>query len=51
MSLSSFSRPALIPKKLMADFRNFKNNIDTQLASIIPPVFAFFEKNKDNKKI
>jgi murein DD-endopeptidase MepM/ murein hydrolase activator NlpD len=40
-----------IPKKLMAEFRNFKNEMDTRLASITPPTFALSEKGKDNSKI
>lgn len=40
-----------IPNNFIVDFRNFKNEMDIQIASIIPPVFAFVEKNKDNKKI
>lgn len=30
-----------IPKTLMVDFRNFRNEMDIKLASIIPSVFAF----------
>ncbi len=33
-----------IPKKLMANFRNFKNEMDVKLASIKPSVFVFAEK-------
>jgi len=40
-----------IPNNFMVDFRDSKNGMDVQIASIIPPVFAFVEKNKDNKKI
>ena len=39
-----------VPKKLMADFRRFRNQMDTQLASITPPVFAFAEKIRDNDR-
>lgn len=35
-----------IPNKLIADFRNFRNGMDTQLASITPPTFVL-AKNKD----
>jgi murein DD-endopeptidase MepM/ murein hydrolase activator NlpD len=38
-----------VPKKLMADFRRFRNQMDTQLASITPPVFALAEKMRDNE--
>lgn len=37
-----------IPKTLMADFRQFRHQMDMQLASITPPVFAFAEKIGDN---
>lgn len=37
-----------IPAKLMSDFRSFRNLMDTRLASIKPPVFAFAEKMQDN---
>ena len=37
-----------IPKTLMADFRQFRHQMDMQLASITPPVFAFAEKVGDN---
>ena len=40
-----------IPKKLMAEFTNFKEEMDILLASIKPQVFAFSENNKDNNKI
>ena len=40
-----------IPNNFMVDFRNSKNEMDIQIASIIPPFFAFVEKNKGNKKI
>jgi murein DD-endopeptidase MepM/ murein hydrolase activator NlpD len=40
-----------VPKKLMAEFRNFRNEMDTRLASITPPTFALSEKGKDNNKI
>jgi hypothetical protein len=30
-----------IPKTLMVDFRNFRNEMDIKLASITPSVFAF----------
>lgn len=40
-----------IPKKLMAEFTNFKDEMDILLASIKPQVFAFSENNKDNNKI
>jgi murein DD-endopeptidase MepM/ murein hydrolase activator NlpD len=35
-----------IPNKLIADFRNFRDGMDTQLASITPPTFVL-AKNKD----
>ncbi|RJR16523.1 MAG: hypothetical protein C4581_09880 [Nitrospiraceae bacterium] len=34
-----------VPAKLMAEFRSFRNQMDTQLASIRPPVFASAEQN------
>ncbi len=37
-----------MPKKLMADFRKFRNRMDIQLASITPPVFALAGKMRDN---
>jgi murein DD-endopeptidase MepM/ murein hydrolase activator NlpD len=37
-----------VPENLMADFRRFRSQMNTQLASITPPVFAFTEKNRDN---
>jgi murein DD-endopeptidase MepM/ murein hydrolase activator NlpD len=37
-----------IPGKLMAEFRSFRDRMDTQLASIKPPVFALAEKTRDN---
>jgi murein DD-endopeptidase MepM/ murein hydrolase activator NlpD len=40
-----------IPKKLMAEFKNFKIEMDIRLASIASPAFAIAEKNKDNSKI
>lgn len=40
-----------IPKKYMADFEKFRNDMDTRLASITPPSFAFVEQIKDNNKI
>jgi murein DD-endopeptidase MepM/ murein hydrolase activator NlpD len=40
-----------IPNNFVGDFRKFKNGMDIQIASIIPPGFVFVEKNKDNKKI
>jgi murein DD-endopeptidase MepM/ murein hydrolase activator NlpD len=40
-----------IPKNLMAEFRNFKNEMDTRLASITPPAFALSVKDKNNSKI
>ena len=40
-----------IPRKLMAEFKNFKNEMDTRLTSITPPTFIFTEKDKDNNKI
>ena len=33
-----------VPKTLIVDFRNFRNEMDIQLASIAPLVFAFTEK-------
>jgi murein DD-endopeptidase MepM/ murein hydrolase activator NlpD len=42
-------RGTSIPNKLMADFRNFKNQMDTRLASITPHAFAL--SVKDNSKI
>lgn len=41
-------RGASIPKTLMADFRSFRSQIDMELDSITPPVFAFAEKIRDN---
>jgi murein DD-endopeptidase MepM/ murein hydrolase activator NlpD len=39
-----------VPRKLMAKFKNFKNEMDTQLASITPPTSFFAGKdNYDNK--
>ncbi|MFZ6017334.1 MAG: peptidoglycan DD-metalloendopeptidase family protein [Nitrospirota bacterium] len=39
-----------IPEKIMAEFRNLKSQMDTQLASIsIHPVFALTEDRRDNK--
>jgi len=35
-----------IPEKIMVEFKTFKSQMDTQLASITPPVFAFAEKNE-----
>lgn len=37
-----------IPGKLMVQFRTFRNQMDTQLASIKPPAFSFAEKTRDN---
>jgi murein DD-endopeptidase MepM/ murein hydrolase activator NlpD len=37
-----------VPKQLMAAFRHFRNRMNTQLASITPPVFAFAQKKGDN---
>jgi murein DD-endopeptidase MepM/ murein hydrolase activator NlpD len=46
------SRGSAIPKKLMAEFRSFKSDMDNQLASIIPTkAFASAEKIKEEKKI
>lgn len=39
-----------VPKKLMADFGLFRNQMDTQLASITTPVFALAEKIRDNER-
>jgi len=41
-------RGRCVPKKLIAEFRDFKNKMDTRLASIIPTAFVFAEGNKDN---
>lgn len=43
-------RGEAVPKKLMADFRRFRNQMDTQLASITPQVFALAEKMRDNER-
>ena len=40
-----------IPKKLMAEFRNLKEEMDNLLASIKPQVFAFSENSKDNEAL
>ncbi|RJQ56805.1 MAG: peptidase M23 [Nitrospiraceae bacterium] len=37
-----------VPKKSMAGFREFRNRMDTRLASITPPVFAFTKEIGDN---
>lgn len=37
-----------VPKKLIAEFKTFKNQMDTQLASINIPVFVFAGKIRDN---
>ncbi len=37
-----------IPGKMMSEFRSFRDLMDTQLASIKPPVFAFAVKTRDN---
>lgn len=37
-----------VPKNLMAEFRKLRSRMDTQLASINPPVFALAEKMRDN---
>lgn len=42
-------RGRTVPQKLLAEFRDFKNKMDSQLVSITPPVFACVEKSKDNK--
>jgi len=39
-------RGGKIPEKIMTDFKTFKSQMDTQLASITPSVFAFAEKNE-----
>ncbi|MEW6214298.1 MAG: peptidoglycan DD-metalloendopeptidase family protein [Nitrospirota bacterium] len=36
-----------VPKKLMSEFTNFKNKMDTRLASITPSIFALAEKGID----
>jgi hypothetical protein len=41
-------RAESIPAGLLAEFRSYRNKMDTQLASIRPPVFAFAEKMRDN---
>lgn len=38
-----------IPKTLKAEFKDFKNEMNTRLASITATTFVFAEKNKDNK--
>lgn len=38
-----------IPKTVLAEFRNFKYQMDMQIASIKPPFFAFAGKSKENK--
>jgi murein DD-endopeptidase MepM/ murein hydrolase activator NlpD len=40
-------RGSSVPKKLRSEFRDFKNKMDTRLASITPSVFAFAEKGID----
>lgn len=37
-------RGSAIPKKLMAEFRGFKNQMDRRLASIIPKVVVLAKK-------
>jgi len=37
-----------VPKKLIAEFKTFKSQMDTQLASINIPVFVFAGKIRDN---
>lgn len=39
-----------VPKELMDEFGGFRNQMEEQLASIIPPVFALAEKMKDNER-
>lgn len=38
-----------IPKTVLAEFRNFKNQMDNRLATIAPPYYAKAGKNRDNK--
>jgi murein DD-endopeptidase MepM/ murein hydrolase activator NlpD len=40
-----------IPKTAMADFTIYKDKMDVQLASIIPPMFALADEKEENKKI
>lgn len=40
------TRGTSIPKTLMAEFRDFKNEMDARLASIAPPTFVFAEKQR-----
>jgi murein DD-endopeptidase MepM/ murein hydrolase activator NlpD len=40
-------RGSSVPKKLRSEFRDFKNKMDTRLASITPSVFAVAEKGVD----
>ena len=38
------SRGKTVPRKLMAEFKNFKNNMDIRLASITPKAFVCAKK-------
>lgn len=40
-----------VPRKLMAEFKSFKNDMDIRLASITPKAFACAEKIKGDKEI
>ena len=40
-----------IPKTAMSDFNMFKDKMDVQFASIIPPTFALADQKKENNKI
>ncbi len=40
-----------VPRKLMAEFKSLKNNMDIRLASITPKAFACAEKIKGDKEI
>jgi len=42
-------RAESIPGKLIAEFKSFRDQMDTQLASIKPPVFAFAVKTGDKQ--
>lgn len=41
-------RGSSVPKKLRSEFRDFKNKMDTRLASITPSAFIFAQGDKDN---
>jgi murein DD-endopeptidase MepM/ murein hydrolase activator NlpD len=40
-----------IPKRALPNFNMFRNQLDVQLASITPPMFALSDQKKENKKI